>query len=119
LKLNETMETSLKRRRLALRSKRYDEACKKLGLAVNYLYREGAKEVRLFGSVTSPERFTEHSDIDLAVRGIPEEKRLEVEGKLEDIFGDMDYDILFLEEEKYLRKEILKRIEEEAVLWNP
>jgi predicted nucleotidyltransferase len=113
------METLLKRRMLALRIKRYEEANRKLRLAVNYLYREGAEEVYLFGSIINPERFTEHSDIDLAVRGIPEGKRLEVEGKLEDIFENMDYDILFLEEEKYLRKEILKRIEKEAVLWKP
>lgn len=73
----------------------------KLRLAVNHLYQEGAGEVGLFGSITSPERFTEHSDIDLAVRGIPEEKRLELEGKLEDIFGDIEYDVLFLEEERY------------------
>jgi hypothetical protein len=57
--------------------------------------------------------------IERAVKGIPEEKRLEVGGKLEDIFGDMDYDVILLEEEKYLRREISKRIEEEAVLWKP
>ena len=113
------METLLKRRRLILRSKHYDNARKKLRLAVNYLYREGATEVHLFGSITHPERFTEHSDIDLAVKGIPEEKRLEVEGKLEDIFNDMKYDILFLEEAKDIRKEILQKIEEEAVEWRP
>ena len=109
----------MRRRRQILCRKRYSDARRKLRLAVDYLYHEGAKEVFLFGSITSPERFTEHSDIDLAVKGIPEEKRLEVEGKLEDIFGDMEYDILFLEEERYLRKEILKRIEEEAVQWKP
>ena len=113
------METLLKGRRRLLRKKRYDDAQRKLRRAVDYLYHEGAKEVRLFGSITCPERFTEHSDIDLAVKGIPEEKRLEVEGKLEDILGDIEYDILFLEEERYLRKEILKRIEKEAILWKP
>jgi len=113
------METPLRKRMLALRHKRYNDARQKLRLAANYLYSEGAREVYLFGSVTSMEKFTEHSDIDLAVKGIPEEKRLEVEGKLEDIFGDLEYDILFLEEERYLRKEIIKRIKEEAVQWKP
>jgi predicted nucleotidyltransferase len=113
------METLLRRRREILRRKRYDDARRKLKLAVDYLYQEGAQDVLLFGSITSPEKFTEHSDIDLAVKGIPEEKHLEIEGKLEDIFGQTEYDILFLEEEKYLRKEILKRIKEEAVRWKP
>ena len=115
----ETSETLLQRRRWVLRKKRYDEALKKLRLATDYLYQEGAKEVYLFGSIKDPKKFTEHSDIDLAVKGIPEEKHLEVEGKLEDIFGSLEYDIVFLEEEKYLRKEIMERINEEAVLWKP
>jgi predicted nucleotidyltransferase len=113
------METLLKKRRKILHLRRYDEAWKKLRKALDYLNREGAKEVFLFGSIINPEKFTEHSDVDLAVRGIAEEKHLEIEGKLEDILGDLEYDILFLEEEKYLRKEILKRIREEAVLWKP
>lgn len=119
LKLNKGMESLIKKRRLTLRHRRYNEACKKLRLALDYLYREGAKEVLLFGSVIRPERFTEHSDIDIAVRGIPEERHLEVEGKLEDIFGDIEYDIIFLEEEMYLRKDILKRIKEGAIVWKP
>jgi len=111
----ETSETLLKRRRRALRKRRYDEALKKLRLAIDYLCQEGAKGVYIFGSIKEPEKFTEHSDIDLAVRGIPEEKHLEVEGKLEDIFDNLEYDIIFLEDEKYLRKEIMESINEEAV----
>jgi predicted nucleotidyltransferase len=112
----EISETLLKRRRRALRKRRYDEALKKLRLAIDYLYQEGAKGVYIFGSIRDPEKFTEQSDIDLAVRGIPEEKHLEVEGKLGDIFDNLEYDIIFLEDEKYLRKEIMERINEEAVL---
>jgi predicted nucleotidyltransferase len=105
----EISETLLKKRRRVLRKRRYDEALKKLRLAIDYLCQEGAKGVYIFGSIRDPEKFTEHSDIDLAVRGIPE-------GKLEDIFDNLEYDIIFLEEEKYLRKEIMERINEEAVL---
>jgi uncharacterized protein len=119
LKLNRTMDTPLRKRRQTLRNRRYTYARQKLGQAAAYLYEEGAQEVLLFGSIVDPERFTEHSDVDLAVRGIPEEKRLEVEGKLEDIFGDLEYDIVFLEEAEFLRKELSKKIEEEAVLWSP
>ena len=34
------------------------------------------KRVRLFGSVLYPERFHEHSDIDLAVEGLPDKSYL-------------------------------------------
>lgn len=112
------METILKKRRRALCISRYNKARQKFKKAVDFLYRMGADEIYLFGSITNPERFTEHSDIDIAVRGISEDKHLEVEGKLEDILGELEYDILFLEEDG-IRKEILKRITEEAVLWKP
>jgi len=111
------METVLKRRREALSMRRYYEARRRLTSAVDYLYNEGAKEVFLFGSIIHPSKFTDHSDIDLAVRGIDEDKHLEVEGKLADILGDIEYDILFLEEEKEIREEIIKRIKEEAIPW--
>ncbi len=113
------METVLGERRRELSSRRYGEAMRRLHLAVDYLYKEGAREVYPVGSLLHPERFTEHSDLDLAVRGMDEGKHLEIEGKLADLLGDLEYDILFLEDEKYLRKEILKRINEEAVLWKP
>ncbi|MEW6417430.1 MAG: nucleotidyltransferase domain-containing protein [Nitrospirota bacterium] len=99
--------------------RRYNDALRKLGVAVDFLYKEGAKEVYLFGSITNAERFTEHSDIDIAVRGIDGEKHLDVEGKLADILCDLEYDILFLEEEKDIRREIMNRIKEEAILWKP
>lgn len=84
---------------------------------MEYLYREGAAEVFLFGSITDHEKFTEHSDIDIAVRGIDEDKRLTVEGRIADFLGDFEYDIIFLEEEG-VRKEILEKIGKEAILWN-
>ena len=113
------MKTLLTKRRQILWRRRYNLARQKLTLAADYLHQEGAMEIYLFGSITNPEKFMEHSDIDLAVRGIPDEKRLKVEGKLEDIFGDLEFDIIFLEEEEYLRKEIAKRIKQEAILWKP
>lgn len=112
------METFLKKRRKELCLKRYNEAHKRLKTVIDFLYREGAAEVLVFGSITSPERFTEHSDIDIAVRGISEDKRLDVEGSIADILGDFDYDILFLEDEGEIRNEVLKKIRAEAILWN-
>ena len=113
------METVLRKRRRQLSSRRYNEAMKKLRPAAEYLYREGAKEVYLFGSILHPERFTEHSDLDFAVRGLDEAKHLEIEGKLADLLGDLEFDMLFLEEELCIRTDVLKRIREEAVLWKP
>ena len=45
------------------------------------------------------------------MRGLSEEKHLEIEGRLEDILGDLEYDIVFLEEENQVRLEIMERID--------
>jgi len=110
------METILKKRRRELGISRYNKAYQRLRLAVDFLYKNGAVAVYLFGSITNPEEFTEHSDIDIAVRGISANRRLEVEGKLEDLLGNFEYDILFLEEDG-IRKEIIEKIKEEGILW--
>ena len=110
------METILKKRRLELGISRYNKAYQRLRLAVDFLYKNGAVAVYLFGSITNPEEFTEHSDIDIAVRGISANRRLEVEGKLEDLLDNFEYDILFLEEDG-IRKEIIEKIKEEGILW--
>lgn len=112
------METLLKKRRKALCLKRFNEANKKLKSVVDLLYREGASEILLFGSITIPERFTERSDIDIAVRGVSEDKRFLLEGRIADLFGDIGFDILFLEDEMELRKEILEKIRTEAIAWS-
>jgi len=114
-----TMETILRRRRQELRLKRHKAILPRVKEAVDFLYREGAKEVYLFGSITTPDKFTENSDVDFFVKGIDEERHLEIEGRLEDILRSVEYDILFCEEEKEIRKEILNRIKKEAVLWKP
>ena len=46
------METLLKKRRKEICLKRYNEANKKLKSVVDLLYREGASEILLFGSIT-------------------------------------------------------------------
>lgn len=115
----EFMETILKRRRKELRLKRHKAILPKVKAAVDFLYLEGAKEVYLFGSIITPEKFMESSDIDFFVKGIDKERHLEIEGKLEDILKNVEYDILFDEEEKEIRREILDRIKKEAILWKP
>ena len=110
------METILKKRRRELGISRYNNAYQRLRLAVDFLYKNGAVAVYLFGSITNPAGFTEHSDIDIAVRGISANRRLEEEGKLEDLLDNFEYDILFLEEDG-IRKEIIEKIKEEGILW--
>lgn len=112
------METLLKKRRRELCLKKYNEAHKRLKTVIDFLHAEGATEVLLFGSITGHESFTEHSDIDIAVRGISEDKRLDVEGCIADLLGEFEYDILFLEDEGEIRKEVLERIREEAIVWS-
>lgn len=113
------METLLRKRRKELRSKRYEAVLEEIKKAVDFLYREGAKEVYLFGSITNPERFTENSDIDFYVKGIDRDRHLEIEGKLEDLIRSVEFDILFEEEKEEIRKEIYERIKKEAILWKP
>lgn len=112
------METRLSKRRKELCLKRYNEANKRLKAVVELLYREGAGEVLLFGSITVPENFTERSDIDIAVRGLGEDKRFKIEGRIAALLGDFDFDIIFLEDEAELRKEILEKIKTEAIAWS-
>lgn len=106
-------------RRKSIKEKKREAAISKLNNVVKILYAAGAKKVIIFGSILKPCFFDERSDVDVAVEGIPEEKRLEVEGRLVDIFCDIEFDIVFLEERDSVRSEILERIEKEGVLWKP
>lgn len=81
------------------------------------LYDEGAMDVYVFGSVLRPSEFNEHSDVDIAVKGIPDKKRVSVTVRLEEVFKEIPFDILFLEDE--LRPEVRERIKKEGILWKP
>lgn len=111
------MSTVLFERRKKLKESLRKEALGKLEKTVEFLYKEGASEVYLFGSILKPFCFDEYSDIDIAVKELHYEKRIYVESKLEDYLGEFEYDIIFLEEN--LREEIKDRIEKEGVLWKP
>ncbi len=88
------------KRLLAL--KRAEEACL-------YLCRLGAKESFIFGSLLSGD-FREHSDIDLAVWGLPREHIYKVESKIEEIVGGMRFDLVYLENAPaYLEKRIREK----------
>lgn len=111
------VETVLSKRRRELKENLRQRALKRLKEAVAMLYAEGAKKVYVFGSVLRPSEFNEHSDIDIAVKGLPEERRSFVTGRLEEIFRQMAFDIVFLEED--LRPEVKQRIKKEGILWKP
>jgi predicted nucleotidyltransferase len=110
-------ESVLSKRRRQLKENLRQKALQKLKEAGVLLYNEGAAGVYVFGSVLRPSEFNEHSDIDIAVKGIPEDKRVYVTVRLEEIFKGMPFDIVFLEDD--LRPEIRERIKKEGILWKP
>ena len=98
--LKQDMERIHARRLRAL--KRAEEACL-------YLCRLGAKESFIFGSVLSAD-FREHSDIDIAVSGLPREHIYKVESKIEEIVEGMRFDLVYLENAPaYLEKRIREK----------
>jgi predicted nucleotidyltransferase len=63
----------------------------------------------IFGSLLSGD-FREHSDIDLAVSGLPREHIYKVESKIEEIVGGMHFDLVYLENAPaYLVKRIKEK----------
>lgn len=84
-------------------------ALQKAEEACLYLCSLGAKESFIFGSLLSG-TFREHSDIDLAVSGLPREHIYKVESKIEEIVGGMHFDLVYLEDAPgYLVKRIREK----------
>jgi len=101
LKLRTQDMERIQARRLLL-MKRPEAACL-------YLCSIGAKESFIFGSLLS-EDFREHSDIDLAVSGLPRQQIYKVESKIEEILGGVDFDLIYLENAPaYLVKRIREK----------
>lgn len=109
------METLLSKRRRELKEARRQAALRKVGRAARALYESGAKEVYAFGSVLHPSKFDEQSDVDIAVAGISEGRRYSIIKIIEDIFGDVSFDLVFLEDD--IRPEVRERILKGGVLW--
>ena len=70
---------------------------KKAERACEYLAGLGTKEVYIFGSILT-DKFDAHSDVDLAVAGIPWEHKYCVEGTIEDILGTEDFHLVYMED---------------------
>jgi predicted nucleotidyltransferase len=87
----------------------YEEACQKALEGAKYLYEQGVTKVFLFGSITKPEFFMRDSDIDIAVEGLSDVKRLTVEARLIDILYPYDFDLLVIDSKDIItRKEIVE-----------
>jgi uncharacterized protein len=57
----------------------------------------GAKRVVVFGSVLSPQRFHAHSDVDLAVWGLPESTYYQAVGRLQSLDAEIAVDVIAFE----------------------
>lgn len=89
----------------------YEEAYRKALEGAKYLYEQGVKKVFLFGSITKPELFMRDSDIDIAVEGLPDEKRLAVEARLIDILYPYDFDLVVINSKDIIaREEIMEAV---------
>ncbi len=88
------MSSILSKRRKELKQKYYLRAVEKTDKAVSLLYSLGAAEVYIFGSLLHPEVFDEMSDVDIYVQGLTQEKRKGLFTSLEEIFGEITFDLL-------------------------
>lgn len=96
----------------------YEEAYRKALEGAKYLYEQGAKKVFLFGSITKPELFMQKSDIDIAVEGLSEEKRLSVEAVLIDILFPYDFDLVVIASKDIVaREEIMEAVKRDGVCY--
>lgn len=57
----------------------------------------GVEEVYLFGSLLDTAAFSAHSDIDLAIRGMPISAYFHANGKLLDVIEGFDFDLVDLD----------------------
>jgi len=65
-------------------------------------------EARVVGSLASGE-FMPTSDVDLLVTRCPRDLKYSIEGTVEDILGDIAFDVLYLEEVRPERRDELLR----------
>jgi len=110
-------ESILSKRRKELKRKQHAIALERTNKAVALLYSLGAHAVYIFGSLLHPEVFDEMSDVDIYVEGLIPEKRSGLFTRLEEIFGDIQFDILF--DDDAIRPDIMKKIKKEGTLWKP
>jgi predicted nucleotidyltransferase len=89
---------------------RQGRALERAEAACRYLLSLGAREAYIFGSVLN-RKYRDHSDIDIAVYGLPEKYIYKVEGKIEELLEGAPFDLIYLEESP---PHIARRIREEG-----
>lgn len=90
-------ELTLLPENIALIRKRHQRLFVKALEACDFLRNSGAKEVYLFGSILKADSFGEHSDVDIAVKGLPEEHIYKIESKIEAILESDSFDLVYME----------------------
>ncbi len=103
LELREPDRIALAERKAAL--------LKKARHACEFLRGLGASEVYLFGSITRDD-FQVHSDVDIAVSGLPFEYVYSVESRIGDILGTEEFDLVYLE---HAKERVKSRVLEQGV----
>ncbi|MBM4141784.1 MAG: nucleotidyltransferase domain-containing protein [Nitrospira sp.] len=99
----------------SLRNQRFLKARTVLKKIVNILVREyNVSRVVLVGSLAEGERFGFHSDIDLCVKGLPDELYFKAVGELLLKAGEFNIDIIPFEN---ATPEMMERIEKGKVLY--
>jgi predicted nucleotidyltransferase len=58
----------------------------------------GARDVMVFGSMLLPNRFHQHSDVDLAVWDLPEQAYYQAVGRLQGLDPDIAVDVIAMED---------------------
>lgn len=74
-----------------------EEILKDINIAKEILLREGVREIYLFGSIAEG-KFTEKSDIDIAIVGLREDRYFKVYGELLEKMSH-DFDLIGLDYE--------------------
>jgi len=96
---------AMEKTRQVLFKKALDDAAK----IADYLReRYGCEEIYLIGSILEKERFSEKSDIDLVVRGLPKERYFHILAEIRDI-TDFSTDIIPYEDANELIIETVKK----------
>jgi len=99
-------------------SEHRDQLIARLSKAIALLKECGVERILVYGSILDEKRFQWNSDIDLALSGkeFSFSEQLRILSLLEEIFGEEDFDAVFLTgEELAPREAILKSILREGV----
>ncbi len=90
--------------------KRYEEAWKEIGKLAGVLREKyKAEKVIVFGSLIDKERFHKYSDIDLAVKGIPDDKFYKAYGEITGLSNDFHVDLVDINDCKESLFEVIKK----------